>query len=125
MLSDHFLEWVALASGVIVVVSFCIDVYVKYFVLEKVEVQLKSCKIVVDAKRFWGQRGFVGRRHRLVAVNLALTSTQLLVDKGLVDIDEVRQVPIILRRWICIPDTIGLAGFIVGMAALALLGKLW
>ncbi|NBB10794.1 hypothetical protein [Pseudomonas sp. SLFW] len=124
-MSDRFLEWIALISGVIVVVSFCIDVYVKYFVLEKVEAQLKSCKIVEDARLLWSGSGFVGRRYRLVAVNLALTSTELLFENGLVDVGEVKQVPSHLRRWICIPDTIGLGGFVVGMIALALLGKLW
>lgn len=59
-----------------------------------------------------------------MAVNLALTSTELLHSQGLVNMEEVQRVPINLRRWICIPDTIALVSFIVGMAALALLGKL-
>jgi hypothetical protein len=109
----------------VAVVGFAVEIYVKYVVLPKLEDLLRNCMIVIDAKISWDRSGFIGRRYRLVAVNLALTSTELLRSRGLVNLDEVKQVPISLRRWVCLPDTVGLINFVVGMAALALLGEVW
>ncbi|MGH8417012.1 MAG: hypothetical protein ACRER8_06930 [Pseudomonas sp.] len=124
-MSDGFLGGVVIGSCVIGVVSFCADVYVKYLILPGIEVRLKNCQIVIDAKRSWDNSGFIGRRYRLVAVNLALTSTELLRQKDLVDIDEVNSISVSQRRWICIPERAGVTAFIVGITALALLDKLW
>jgi hypothetical protein len=124
-MSESFLQGLVIASCIVAIIGFGVDVYVKYWVLPKVEEWLANCPVVIDAKNSWDQSGFMGRRYRLVAVNLALTSTELLHSQGLVSMQEVQRVPINLRRWICIPDTVALVSFIVGMAALALLGKLW
>jgi hypothetical protein len=124
-MSDSFLQGLVIASCIVAIIGFGVDVYVKYWVLPKVEELLANCPVVIDAKKSWDHSGFIGRRYRLVAVNLALTSTELLHSQGLLNMEEVQRVPINLRRWICTPDTIALVSFIAGMAALALLGKLW
>ena len=124
-MSDSFLQGLVIVSCIVAIIGFGVDVYVKYWVLPKVEELLANCPVVIDAKNSWDQSGFIGRRYRLVAVNLALTSTELLRNKGVVKMEEVQQVPVNLRRWVCIPDTVALLSFIAGMAALALLGEFW
>nr|GEW53104.1 hypothetical protein [Tanacetum cinerariifolium] len=124
-MNDGLLGGVVIVSGVISVVSFCLDVYVKYVILPEVEERLKNCRIVIDAKRCWDNAGFVGRRYRLVAVNLALTSTELMRQKSLVDIKDVASISSHQRRWICIPERVAITSFIAGITALAVLGKLW
>lgn len=124
-MNERTLEWVVFGSGVLVVLSFWINVYVKYSILPEVERRLQNCAIVADSKARWGNSGFLGRSHRLVMVNLALTSTSLLHRKGMVDIDEISHISVAHRRWICIPMNLALAGFIGGFGGLALLGKLW
>jgi len=124
-MNERTLEWIVFVSGVLVVLSFWINVYVKYYILPEVEKRLQNCSIVVDSKARWGNSGFFGRSHRLVMVNLALTSTSLLHRRGMVNIDEVNRISRTHRRWICIPMNMALVGFIGGFGGLALLGKLW
>jgi hypothetical protein len=124
-MNEGLLGGVVIVSGVISVVGFFVDVYVKYFILPDIEERLKKCRIVIDAKRCWDNSGFVGRRYRLVAVNLALTSTELLRQQDMVDINEVKSISAHQRRWICIPERVALTAFFAGITALALLGKLW
>jgi len=124
-MNERTLEWVVFGAGVLVVLSFWINVYVKYYILPEVEERLQNCSIVVDSKARWCNSGFLGRSHRLVMVNLALTSTALLHRKGMVNIDEVSSISKTHRRWICIPMNLALVGFIGGFGGLALLGKLW
>ncbi|HEY0289477.1 MAG TPA: hypothetical protein VGC62_21145 [Pseudomonas sp.] len=124
-MSDLLFEWVALISGFLMVLNFYVMIYVKYFILAAVEEQLSNCSIVNNAKRFWGGSGFVGRGHRLVMVNLALTATHQLSKKGMVDIDQVRRIPKSHRLWIVIPMNVSFVSMTICFLALALLGKLW
>lgn len=123
-MSEVFLKWIVVVSGVCVVVSFWVDVYVEYFVLEKVEKQLMNCTVVTDAKRLWDDRGYLGRRRRSVAVNLALTSTGLLSKHGMVDVDQVRSISAGQRRWMCMPMRVGVTSLFVGAIAMAILDRL-
>jgi len=124
-MSDELLKWMVVGSGITVVVSFWVDVYAEFFVLEKVEAQLMNCTVVTDAKRRWDDKGYIGRRRRSVAVNLALTSTRLLSKHGMVDVDQVRGISVSQRRWMCIPLRVAATGLVTGSVALALLGRLW
>jgi hypothetical protein len=101
-MNKDILRWVLFGNTLLLLSSFAVSLYVQWKVLPKVEEQLKNCKIVTDAKAFWGT-GLRGWSHRYVMVNLALTSTRLLQRKGLVDVNEVNNISNADRRWICIP----------------------
>jgi hypothetical protein len=61
-MSERTLEWVVFGSGVLVVMSFWINVYVKYRILPEVEKRLQNCSIVVDSKARWGNSGFFWKK---------------------------------------------------------------
>jgi hypothetical protein len=123
-MNDGLLGWAALVSGFAMLLSCFATIYVGHFILAKIEDQLKGCKVVTDAKVFWGNTGYVGKTQRYAMVYLALTATRRLSEKGMVDIDEVNRISIKSRRWICLPVRIGVPSFIIMCLALALLGKL-
>lgn len=101
-MNKDILRWIFFGNTLLLLSSFAVSLYVQWRILPKVEEQLENCKIVIDAKAFWGT-GIRGWSHRYVMVNLALTSTRLLERKGLVDVNEVNNVSKAYRRWICIP----------------------
>jgi len=101
-MNKDFLRWILFGDTLLLLFSCAVSLYVQWKVLPKVEQQLENCRIVTDAKAFWGT-GLHGWSHRYVMVNLALTSTRLLERKGLIDINEVNNISKAHRRWICIP----------------------
>lgn len=125
MLIDEPLAWVVFVCGAVIILDFFVTLYVKLYILPKVEAQLKNCKIVTDAVAFWGTSSLAGKSYRYAMVNFALTSTKSLSEKGLVDIDEVNSVSLSHRRWICIPMHVFCVSMGTAMICLALLGKLW
>ena len=111
-MNKDFLRWFLLVDVLILIPSYLVSLYVQWKIVPVVEQQLSNCKLVTDAKAFWGP-GIHGWSHRYVMVNLALTSTRLLERKGLIDINEVNSISKPHRRWICIPMQVGTSSFAV------------
>ncbi|MCS3470476.1 hypothetical protein M2401_004229 [Pseudomonas sp. JUb42] len=124
-MNDGILGWLIVISTIVIILDFFATLYVKLYILPKVEAQLKNCKIVTDAVAFWGTSSLAGKSYRYAMVNFALTSAKSLSKKGLVDMDEVNSVSLSHRRWICIPMHVFCVSMGTAMISLALLGKLW
>jgi hypothetical protein len=124
-MNDGILGWLIVVSTIVIILDFFATLYVKLYILPKVEAQLKNCKIVTDAVAFWGTSSLAGKSYRYAMVNFALTSAKSLSKKGLVDMDEVNSVSLSHRRWICIPMHVFCVSMGTAMISLALLGKLW
>jgi hypothetical protein len=124
-MNDGILGWLIVISTIVIILDFFATLYVKLYILPKVEAQLKNCKIVTDAVAFWGTSSLAGKSYRYAMVNFALTSAKSLSKKGLVDMDEVNSVSLSHRRWICIPMQVFCVSMGTAMISLALLGKLW
>lgn len=124
-MNDGILGWLIVVSTFMIILDFFVTLYVKLYILPKVEAQLKNCKIVTDAVAFWGTSSLAGKSYRYAMVNFALTSAKSLSKKGLVDIDEINSVSLRDRRWICIPMQVFCVSMGTAMISLALLGKLW
>lgn len=124
-MNDGLLGWIALVSGLTMLLSCLTTVYVLHFILPKVEDQLKGCKGVTDAKACWAGAGYVGKSQRYAMVYMALNSTRRLSQRGMVNSDEVGCISKKNRRWICLPTRVGMFSFVIMCIALAVLGKLW
>lgn len=124
-MSDVFLLCVALVSAGFLLIGHCLALYAAYRVLPQIEQQLYNCKIVTDAKRFWGPYSHPGKMYRYSMISLVLTSPGLLHKHGLIDLEQVRNLSVNHRRWITIPSRIGGIGLVTMLAALALAGRLW
>jgi len=124
MINDP-VAWVVSISTIVMILNFLVGLYVKQYILPVVEDQLKNCKVVADARAWWGTTGLYGKSYRYAMVNLALTSTKRLSEKGLVDMNEINQVSLSHRRWICIPMRVFCASMAISMLGSALMGRLW
>lgn len=124
-MNEAFLKWVVFVSAVLIVIDYLVSLYVNHYILPEVEGRLKNCKSVAESKALWGNSGHIGKIYRSAAVYAALTSTRHMREKGMVDIDEVRQISREHRLWICVPMWVGCGSLATGLVGLALLGKLW
>lgn len=90
---------------------FLVDVvvflWVGFFKLEQIEDALGNSKLNIDAKRLGSNLGLLGRQYRLSTTVSALLFTNMYVRKGLVDLDDVKNMPTRLKRWILIPFVTG------------------
>jgi len=107
-MSDELLRWILLVDVLVLLIpSYLISIYVDHTILPQVEAQLGNCRIIADTRAFWGTTSRFARSQRLIAVNLALTSTGRLAKSGWVDVQEVRGISAANRRWIVIPTHVG------------------
>jgi hypothetical protein len=124
-MNDVFLLWVAVVSAGCLLLGHLLALYAAYFVLPEIEEHLSNCKLITDAKRFWGEYSHPGKIYRYSMTRLVLTSPRLLDKHGLIDLDQVSKLPIRLKRWIRVPSRFGGIGLFTMLGAMALLGKLW
>lgn len=84
--------------------------YVAKFKLDELEARLPRTKIVVDARRNWGSDNIRARLFRLNMVYISLMFPQHWSRRGLVDLQEIEELPRPLVLWVLIP---GNASFLV------------
>lgn len=111
------LDWSVVLGFFLILTNAAVLLWVAFFRLEQIEHALGKSKLNIDAKRMGSNIGLLGRQYRLSTAIGALFFTNMYVQKGLVDPDDVRNMPPHLKRWILIPTVTG--------AVLLLLSLLW
>jgi len=124
-MNDLILLWVAVLSAGLLLIGYLLGLYAAYFVLPEIEEHLSNCKLITDAKKFWGEFSHPGKMYRYSMTSLVLTSPRLLDKHGLIDLDQVSNLPARLKRWIRVPSRLGGFGLFTMLGAMALLGRLW
>lgn len=124
-MNDVFLLWVAVVSAGILIIGHLLALYAAYFVLPEIEAQLSHCKLITDARAFWGEYSHAGKMYRYSMTSLVLMCPRLLAKHGLADLDQVSNISVRLRRWIYMPSRLGGVGLVTMLVAMALSGKLW
>jgi hypothetical protein len=95
--------WTGSAAAVVQLIGFLFMLYAAYFILPEIERHLYSCKLVTDAKKFWGPYSHAGKMYRYSMLRLVLGSPLLLERKGLIDVEQVNSLSLRHRRWVYLP----------------------
>lgn len=103
-------RWLYLIDMVFIYLNLMAWLYVAYTKLEKIENHLKNCKLVNNNRYIWGG-GPIGRVYRLAQINGMLRFPRIIVKNGEADLEEIRNLPTPLRRWVKIPFMTGLVFF--------------
>lgn len=111
------LEWSVVLLFFLVLINAAVLLWVALFRLEQIENAFGKSKINIDAKRMGSNVGLMGRQYRLSTAIGALLFTNMYVRKGLVDPDDVKNMPPHLKRWVLIPT--------IGGAVLLMLSFIW
>jgi len=107
-MDGSFILELSIALGTLVfLVDVVVFLWVGFFKLEQIEDALGNSKLNIDAKRLGSNLGLLGRQYRLSTTVSALLFTNMYVRKGLVDLDDVKNMPTRLKRWILIPFVTG------------------
>lgn len=114
--------WTGITAAVVQLIGFLFMLYAAYFILPEIERHLYSCKLVTDAKKFWGPYSHAGRMYRYSMLRLVLTSSRLLERKGLIDVEQVNSLSLRHRRWVCLPMRLTGVGFFGMLTVGGLLG---
>jgi hypothetical protein len=94
---------VVIALFLLIFINLAVVVYVGFFKLDEMESHLKNCYLI-QANKQEASDSFLSRRYRLNLITAMLRkqpSTFLLNDPKA--IEDIRQFPLLLRRWIEIP----------------------
>ena len=102
-MSDEPYGNTALWISALVLMDFVLLMYVAFFKLSVIERSLKNCRIVSEIKSVWRGRDPVARLSRLAIISSIFIVTGLFNRRGLIDLDEVRRVPLGLRAWVVTP----------------------
>jgi len=120
-----FIQHLSIALGTLL---FFIDVmvmmWVALFRLEQIEDSLGNCQIIIESRRQRKNLGLHGRQYRLASAIGALLFTDMYARKGLVDMDQVRDMPKPLRRWALIPFVTGGLLFLLLVVLMFMDGKI-
>nr|WP_297460126.1 hypothetical protein [uncultured Halomonas sp.] len=118
---DH--RWLYVIILVLIWLQIILWTYISYSKLEKIENYLENCKLVENNRRIWGG-GPLGRMYRLAQISGMLFFPKIIAKNGEADLEEIRNLPISLRRWAIIPACTG-ATLFAAMIALYIYGKYW
>ena len=113
----YVLDWGVVLLFFLILINAAVLLWVALFRLEQIENALGKSKLNIDAKRMGSNVGLLGRQYRLSTAMGALLFTNMYVRKGLVDPDDVKNMPLRLKRWVLIPT--------MGGAVLLLLSFVW
>ncbi len=113
----YVLDWGVVLLFFLILINAAVLLWVALFRLEQIENALGKSKLNIDAKRMGSNVGLLGRQYRLSTAMGALLFTNMYVRKGLVDPDDVKNMPPRLKRWVLIPT--------MGGAVLLLLSFVW
>lgn len=104
------LKWISVFIIVGLWLQITLWLYVAYAKLSNIESHLKSCKLVENNRYIWGG-GPLGRMYRLMQISGMLFFPKIIARNGEADLEEIRELPISLRRWATIPASTGTALF--------------
>lgn len=122
--AKFILDWSMVLSMFLLIVDAAVLLWVVLFRVEQIEDALMNCKVNVEAKRLGSNTGLLGRQYRLGLATSVILFSNIYVRKGLVDPNDVRSMPIHLKRWAVIPHVAGAVLFLVMFVQLLLAGKI-
>lgn len=121
---NFILDWSIALGTLLALIAAAVLFWVAVFRLEQIEDALGNCQIIIDSRRLRKNLGLQGRQYRLASVIGALLFTNMYARKGLVDIDQVRNMPKHLRRWVLIPFVTAGLLFLLLVVLMFAVGKL-
>lgn len=87
---------------ILIYLNLSVWIYVAFAKLEKIESHLENCELVENNRHIWGG-GPLGRIYRLMQIGGMLFSPKIIEKNGEADLEEIRALPVSLRRWTLIP----------------------
>ncbi|NBB08037.1 hypothetical protein [Pseudomonas sp. SLFW] len=100
---NFILNWSMAFGMLLLIVDAALLLWVVLFRVEQIEDALGNSKINVEAKRLGSNTGLLGRQYRLGLATSVMLFSNMYIRKGLVDPDDVKNMPIHLKRWAVIP----------------------
>ncbi|ORL67914.1 hypothetical protein B7H17_02305 [Pseudomonas putida] len=82
------------------VMIFAVWIFVAYKYVDRIEGLLSNSRMVMGNREVFSQSGVLGRIMRVGAVSAMLTATKMCVRKGMLDAEDVRKVPLRLKRFL-------------------------
>lgn len=110
MMSEPIGVW----SGVLMLLSFPLNLYVICTKLEEAEDYLKFSSFIVVFKHRFGTDPSGGKLKRFFAITLVLLMPRLFQWRCLVIVEDVKRIPMPLKLWIVVPYLLTMSSF-VGM----------
>ena len=98
---DH--RWVGAILCILLFILCGIMLYVAYFKLDEMESHLQNCPVVMDNKAAWNGMGPSDRTNRVTHISMIFDSSKLWHNTDKVDMDEIRNFPVPLKRWLLYP----------------------
>jgi hypothetical protein len=111
------LDWSVVLCFLLILIDAAVLLWVVLFRLEQIENALGNSKINMKVKRLGTNVGLLGRQYRLGIATSVLLFPNMYIRKGLVDPDDVKNMPTHLKRWAVIPN--------VAAAVLLMLSFIW
>lgn len=79
-------------------VTLCVSFYISIYHLDRIESLLPNSAFVSGNKKTFSQAGLIGKVMRTLSISILLTVPKIYARKSLVDLDEVTNFPIRLKR---------------------------
>lgn len=79
-------------------VTLCVSFYISIYHLDRIESLLPNSAFVSGNKKAFSQAGLIGKVMRTLSISILLTVPKIYVRKSLVDLDEVTNFPIRMKR---------------------------
>lgn len=113
MTTAHEILGAAFAILIIaILVSMSITFYLSHRLTEKLESLLPNCKLINDNKIIYSGLGFTGKVFRFGTISLMLLFPKTYARKGLIDLNEVEQLPRHIKKILIRLITLCLALFL-------------
>lgn len=79
-------------------ISMSITLYLSHRLTEHIESLLPNCKLISENRKTYAELGFIGKVFRFGTISLMLVSPKAYARKGLIDINEVNQLPARIKK---------------------------
>lgn len=100
---NFILNWSMAFGMLLLTANMGLLMWVVLFKVEQIEDALGNSKINIEAKRIGSNAGLWGRQYRLGLATSVMLFSDMYIRKGLVDPDDVKNMPIHLKRWAVLP----------------------
>jgi hypothetical protein len=118
------LDWSVILVFLLTLIDAAVLFWVALFRLEQIEDALGKSELNIDARRMGSGIGLLGRQYRLSTAIGALWFTNMYVRKGVVDPDDVRNMPPHLKRLVLIPSVSGVVLLLLSFVWVLMTGKI-
>ena len=119
-MNNFWAMWYPIISFILLFIGVALFLYVSYFKLNEIESHLQNCPTIISNKKFWSGIGPHSRAQRLINASIVLRSHREWHEAEKPDMDEVRNFPTNLKRWVFYPFYYSYAFFLITIA-----GSIW